>query len=64
MTDQAAPRRRPDGSLDTPHYIAKGLARRSAAACVLAGKVTARSRRSVFSLSALLALVPFPGGHA
>jgi len=61
MTNEADFHRRADGSLDTSHYMAKGRMCRSKAAHDVANAATSASRRSVFSLAALLALVPFLG---
>lgn len=61
MTTETAPRRRPDGSLDTAHYMAKAHIRRSETAYGAAGAVSERSRGPLMALAALIALVPFMG---
>lgn len=62
MTDTAQIRRRPDGSIDTAHYMAKGRVSRSRAAHDMVAPVP-RARRPFFSLAALFALIPFVGNH-
>ncbi len=63
MTRHSDIRRRPDGSIDTAHYMAQGRRRRSEAARHLAGEVPRSARRPLFGLAALIALLPFPGGQ-
>lgn len=62
MTNESNLHRRPDGSLDTSHYMAKGRICRSKAAYEIANAATLAPRRSVFSLAALVSLLPFLGG--
>jgi hypothetical protein len=62
MDDTTRIRRRPDGSIDTAHYMALGRAHRSAAARDMAGPPTRSARGPLFGLAALIALVPFLAG--
>jgi len=61
MTDTPQIRRRPDGSIDTAHYTARGRACRSEAAHELAGALARPVRRPLVGLAALAALLPFIG---
>ena len=63
MTDTPHIRRRPDGSIDTAHYIQQGRAQRSAAAHEMARAAVRPARRSVLGLAALVARVPLVGTH-
>lgn len=65
MTRPAEIRRRPDGSIDTAHYMARGRARRSEAAHrMLAPAAPSRpARRPLFGLAALFAALPFLPGQ-
>ncbi|MDF0602731.1 hypothetical protein P1J78_18480 [Psychromarinibacter sp. C21-152] len=56
-------RRRPDGSIDTAHYMAKGRRRRSEAAHRLTAAAPRRARRPLFGLAALIAALPFLPGQ-
>lgn len=64
MTNETTLRRRPDGSLDTAHYMAQGRTRRSEAAHDFARTTASAPPRSVFGLAALAALFPFLGGNS
>ena len=67
MTTDPKIRRRPDGSIDTGWYMARGRARRSETAHGMIAPrpapAPAATRRPLFSLAALLALVPFLGNQ-
>ncbi len=64
MTTETQIRRRPDGSIDTAHYMAKGRTCRSDAAHRVVATGSAKTRRPLFSLAALFAMIPFLGGHS
>lgn len=61
MTDSI--RRRPDGSIDTAHYMSRGRTRRSETAHEMGSSLTRNVRRPLFGLAALLSLLPFFGGQ-
>ena len=59
MTDTAEIRRRPDGSIDTAHYLARGRSCRAEAARDIAGGVATSARGPILGLAALATLLPF-----
>jgi len=61
MTEHQNIRHRPDGSIDTDHYIRKGRVARSAVAHAAAGAALRSARKPVLGLAALIALLPFIG---
>lgn len=64
MTDHPQIRRRPDGSIDTAHYLVQGRAYRAEAARAGAQALGRTARRPLLGLAALVALVPFLGGQS
>mgnify|MGYP007059425149 FL=1 len=58
MTDTANIRRRPDGSIDTAHYMARGRIQRARQARQMAGRGTARTRGPILALLAALLVIP------
>lgn len=61
MTDFETIRRRPDGSIDTDHYLREGRVARGKAAHQAAGAAMQSARKPMFALAALVALLPFFG---
>jgi len=62
MSTDTRIRRRPDGSIDTAHYMAQGRRRRSETAHHVAARAVAPVRPPMFGLAVLIALLPFLGG--
>lgn len=61
LTDTTAPRTRPDGSIDTAHYMARGRQMRSRQAHHLARRASARlPALGVVALTVLAAMVALP----
>lgn len=63
MTEHENIRRRPDGSIDTDHYIRKGHVYRSIAAHKTAGSAIQSARKPLLGIAALTALLPFWGSQ-
>jgi hypothetical protein len=63
MTDATTIRRRPDGSIDTSYYTAKGRLHRSTAARDTARRVTRKSRTALVVLATLGLATLFLGGQ-
>ncbi|PWJ21252.1 hypothetical protein [Jannaschia seohaensis] len=61
MTDTANIRYRPDGSIDTQFYLAKGRHHRSEAAHTMARQATRKSSK-IIAVLAVLGLASFFGG--
>jgi hypothetical protein len=61
MTSETTIRRRPDGSIDTDHYMAKGRISRSISAHNATKEVARSSKALASALSALVVLF-FPQG--
>jgi hypothetical protein len=63
MTDKTTIRRRPDGSIDTDYYVAKGRRYRSEKAHDAAKEVTKQSDKAFVMLGTLGLLMLFRGGR-
>lgn len=63
MTNATAIRRRPDGSIDTDFYVAKGRLQRSIAAHSSARSVTKKSGKALVLLAILGVSAFFRGGQ-
>ena len=64
MTNETIIRRRPDGSIDTAHFVAKGREERSQAAHSAAQAITKPSSVLASTLAGLLVLVLPHGGQS